>query len=169
MTAITLTVSIATWLTPMPALAEGWLVRYGPDGLGRANAEYRGYSLDGFACAGALMSPADLGKTFWVRYKSGAWHGPCLSVDVAKRTDFYHYVYQLQEIAELTDSTLAALGIVNGARGQVYVGACPPQGERMPQVYAPHLTLDLPPLDRNPLFWPYPVQTYPVACGVNQD
>jgi len=145
----------------MPALAEGWL-----DYLGRANADYRGYSLDGFACAGALMSPSDLGKTFWVRHK-GAWVGPCLSVDVAKRTDFHHYVYELREIAELTDSTLAALGIVNGARGQVYVGACLPRRERMPQVYAPRLTLDEPPLDRNPLFWPYPVQSSPVACGAN--
>lgn len=164
MTTITLTVvSVATWLSPMPSLSEGWLVRYGPDYMGRANADYRDYDLDGFACAGALMSPADLGKAFWVK-DGNDWVGPCLSVDVARRVDFYHYVYELEEIAELTDSALAALGIVNGARGQVFVGACPPDAPAMPQRYAPLVEWDWPPFEPQPIFWPYPVQEWPQVC-----
>lgn len=156
-------VSVATWLTPMPQLAEGWIIRYGPDYLGRANADYHGYTLNGYECAGALMSPGDLGKVFWI--KNGYdWVGPCLSVDVSRRTDFYHYVYVDEEIAELTDSTLAILGITNGARGQVYVGVCPPLKTRMPQRYAPPLVLDYPPLESHPIWKFYPEQQLPESC-----
>lgn len=159
-----LLVSLATWLTPMPKLAEGWLIRYGPNYLGAANAEYRGYTLEGYACAGALMSPADLGKTFWIKVKDSAWIGPCLSVDTARRTDFYRYVYELEEIAELTDATLSALGIVNGARGQVWMGTCPPTVDMMPQRYAPPLVWDAPPYEPHPVWQAYPEQQSLEAC-----
>jgi len=156
-------VSVATWLTAMPALSEGWLIRYGPDYMGRVNADFRGYTLEGYLCAGALMSPGDLGKVFWVKRGDG-WYGPCLSVDVARRTDFYHYVYELEEIGELTDSTLAALGILNGARGQIFVGVCPPISPVMPQRYEPSLEFDYNPDSLTPSMYPYPIQELPQEC-----
>ncbi len=159
---LALIVSIATWLRPMPHLSEGWIVRYGPDYIGRANADFRGYSLEGYECAGALMSPADLGKVFWVR-TDGEWYGPCLSVDVARRIDFYHYVYELEEIVELTDSALSNLGIENGARGLVFVGLCPPTRPVMPQRYAPLLEIDPNTNSHTPSMYPYPKQQRPAA------
>jgi len=164
--ALPVIVSLVTWLSPLPQHAEGKLVRYGPDYLAHANAEYRGYDLTDFGgCGVALMSPADLGKIVWLRIPGGEWIGPCLSVDSARRVDFHRYVYSVREIAEVTDSTIAALGgFEHQAWGEVWVGRCPPTAS-IPALYSPPLVLD--PLRRepHPRFWPYPTPETAGQCG----
>src|SRR3989304_3423043 len=98
-------VSIFSWLGWMRVHAEGATILYGADYLAQANADYHGYTLKGYECGLAGMSPADLGKTVWVRgrpppiaelgktvWNRGRiteWIGPCLAVDVGARKDFY--------------------------------------------------------------------------------
>lgn len=166
-TALTLTVSIATWLWPMPAHASGLLVVYGDQQLVRANAAYRGYTLAPYRdqCGVAVMSPSDLGETVWIRPSAGSeWFGPCLAVDVSRRIDFYRYVYVYGEIAEIPNWLAARWGFEHGAPGEVAVGACPPGTDSVPSVYAPPLAWDEPPTDENPIFWPYPPQQFPAPC-----
>lgn len=129
-------VTLAVWLTPVPAHAQGLLVNYGSVGLSQANAAYHGYSLDGYEFGAALMSPSDLGKVLWVRRPGGEWFGPGLSVDVASRKDFYKYVVLNHEVAEIDIRAVTALGFMRGMWGEVYVGLCPPLGRfSQPQDY----------------------------------
>lgn len=149
----------------MPQHSAGLLVVYGDQHLIAANADYRGYSLAPYrdACGVAVMSPSDLGKIIWVRLPNSVWFGPCLAVDVSRRTDFYRYVYQYGEIAEIPNWLASRWGFAHGAPGEVFVGMCPPLNST-PSVYAPPLALDDPPLDANPIFWPYPRQVLPTQC-----
>ena len=162
-----LIVSVITWLTPLPTHAQGRLVRYGPQWLIEANAEFRSYDLAPYRdrCGLAVMSPADLGKIVWVRLPGEAWYGPCLAVDVAMRKHFYQYVEVYREVAELGDQQRRLLGNWPASTwGEVFVGACPPapsagqpQPYRLAQIQegGPHAS-----------FYPYPPQQRPRRdCG----
>jgi hypothetical protein len=107
-TALTVVITAATWMTPMPQHAEGWLVLYGSEHLAYANAEYRSYNLDNYACGLAVMGPADLGRVVWVR-AGGSWFGPCLAVDTSARKDFYANVFVRHEVAEVDERAARAL------------------------------------------------------------
>jgi hypothetical protein len=67
----------------------------------RATATYNGFSLDGFIDGIALMSPADIGKTAWLRRPGHRWEGPFLVVDCAAQTDMYSVVYYNREVVEV--------------------------------------------------------------------
>jgi hypothetical protein len=122
----------------------------------RYNAEYRGYDITGYSCAGALMSPADLGKIFWLR-TTGHWIGPCLSVDTAARKDFARAVYRDNEIAEIDYQTSHALGFEFGSLGEIWIGACPPVVHSVAHEYRPEFSVDTetPELSYLSSYWPY--------------
>lgn len=157
-------VSVATWLSPMPVHAHGLIVSYGSNRLMHDQFWVRGYTREGYAGGLAAASPSMLGRVAWVR-THGAWVGPLLVVDVMARHDFYRGVYVNGEIAEVSDEVRLRLGIVNGAIGEVYFGLCPPPPDRnyVGIPYTPPLTWDMG-NDRQPLFWPYPAQEWPIAC-----
>lgn len=156
-------VAVSTWMTPMPQHSRGLLVYYGSDELALANAHYRGYTLDGFKdhCGLSVMSPADLGKIVWVRLSKYEWYGPCLGIDVGARQDFYRLIYKNKEVVEISTTLRNRLGFVNGIKGEVWVGKCPPTEEDLPLVYQPPLAFSY---ERNPLFWPVTPQQFPVPC-----
>jgi len=164
---LTTVVAIATWMTPMPKQANGLLVLYGPPSLAQINAEFHGYDLKDYACGLSLMSPADLGKVVWVRKKDGKWFGPCLSIDTARRQDFWDYVYNKHEVAEVDSRAADALGFDHGIKGEVYVGLCPPDHGQAVD-YNPDLAFDE--FTQNDsymhYFWPYPPQQRPCLCAV---
>lgn len=138
-------VSIMTWLTASPAHSEGLLVYYGPQYMAEANAEYRGWTLDPYyeRCGLSVMSPSDIGKVVWVKLLNGEWYGPCLSVDVSARKDFYTNVYVKQEVAEVTDRLRDLLRFEHGSSGwgEIYIGQCPPHPKSTPDLYSPPLTV----------------------------
>jgi len=159
---LVLVVSVQTWMTPVPAHSLGWLVYYGPRYLVEANAEYRGYDLSPYwqACRVAVMSPADLGKMVWFRRHLGQRSvGPCLAVDISKRSEFYLNVIERGIVADVSTE----VGFEKGLRAEMYVGSCPPRISE-PRRYLPKVTLDEPPIGPNPLFWPYPSQKLPQRC-----
>lgn len=166
---ITQVITIARWLTPVPEHASGRLVVYGNQPLIEANAHFRGYDLAPYRerCGVSALSPADLGKIYWLRpADSAVWYGPCLAVDVSKRTDFYGYVTELEEVAEIPRWLAERWGAEFSLRGEVFVGACPPGPESQPLPYT------LPPLELthrypHPSFYPYPAQQRPTPCGPN--
>lgn len=162
--ALTLAVTLATWSQPQPDLADGYIGLYGSWPLVRANAEYRGYDLDGYRCGGSLMSPASLGKTFWIRLYDGSWWGPCLSVDCSARKDFFANTVVRSEVAEVDDGSMRVLGARWRQWGTVYVGPCPPVADRdmrgmefRPSIefdrIDPHATLSY-----ASAWWPFPQQ-----------
>lgn len=159
-------VCVATWMTPAPRHTYGRLVRYGPQSLIEANAEYRGYDLSPYPhrCGVAAISPANLGQIVWLRLPSGEWQGPCLAVDVAARSDFARIVYHVQEIAEVPDRLAELFGFENGAWGEAAFSACPPSEPSMPKQYQPRLQTDDDHSESSPLFWPYPEQQLPQEC-----
>lgn len=163
---ITYVITIALWLTPVPAHAEGRLVVYGNQNLIEANAQFRGYDLAPYRerCGVSALSPADLGKIYWLRPSSDSpWYGPCLAVDVAKRTDFYTYVTELKEVAEIPRWLATRWGAEFSLRGEVAVSLCPPQyhSQARPYVLPP---LELTNLHPHPSFYPYPPQQLPEPC-----
>lgn len=168
----------------MPQWAQGNIGWYNDWGLVRANAEYHGYELDGYKCGGALMSPSDLGRIFWIRATGGKWLGPCLAVDCSARKDFYANVFVRDEIAEVDTGAMQWLGQKWIASGEFFVGACPP-GQRVGKWikeqtklqklwggamdYRPELEFDAidPTGDRFSYasrFWPFPPQARPQQC-----
>lgn len=165
---IALLVALSVWLTPAPTHARGLLVYYGNDHLAYANADYRGYSLREMrdACGLSLMSPADLGKIVWVRLNDGSWYGPCSSVDVSARVDFYANVYIRHEIAEVTSTLRDKLQFIYGssATGEIYIGLCPPNIESKTRAYA----YEPQPLkfsgENNP-YMQWPRQDVPIDCN----
>lgn len=164
---ITYVVAVSVWMTPMPQHSRGWLVLYGNERLSLANAEYRGYDIEGYACGLAVMSPADLGKTVWVRRPGARWFGPCLAVDTSGRKDFFANVYYRGEIAEVDIRAAKALGFKYGVRGEAYVGSCPPRrGTSVPEYYEPEVHIDHHTQNLSYLsaYWPYPKQQKLVDC-----
>jgi hypothetical protein len=140
--ALTIAVTLAAWSAPQPQHTAGYVGWYGDWHVVQANADFRGYTLDGYACGGSLMSPSDLGKTFWVRLPSGDWRGPCLSVDCSQRLHFAANVLGRHEVAEVDTSTMAALGQPYRAWTDVWIGTCPAGMYSVPQLYRPPVEYD---------------------------
>ena len=136
-------VILAVWLFAMPRHAFGLIGNYGSVRTTEANALYRSYSMEGFECGGALMSPSDIGKVFWLRRPGGKWFGPCLSVDVASRKDFYTYVTLQGKILEVDERGMKFLDAEHGTQGEVYVGVCPPPATSVAREYSlPYVKFD---------------------------
>lgn len=135
-----LIVALSVWMTPAPIHSRGLLVMYGPDSLANSNAIYRNYSLEDMRdhCGLSLMSPSDLGRIVWIRLNDNSWYGPCLSVDVSARHDFYDNVYIRHEIAEVTTTLRDKLKFIYGSSqvGEIYIGLCPPDVESKTRAYA---------------------------------
>jgi hypothetical protein len=156
-----LLISISTWLTPSPVHAKGLLVNYGNQQIVEANALYRGYDLSFYPnrCGGSAISPADLGKVFYVKLPNGEWYGACLFVDVGARVDFANQI-SIGEVAELPDWMLAKFDKYFSAEGEIYIGSCPNKYS-IPQYYKPVITYSNEP---HP-YIPYPKQQRPPICG----
>lgn len=161
-------ITLAAWMTPLPQHASGKLVYYGPQYLVEANAEYRGYDLAPYweRCGVAVMSPADLGKTLWVRSNDSEWIGPCLAVDVAARGHFARAVWYVEEIVEVPKTIRDKIGFKSGVPGYVWMGACPPPLDLIQpsEPYAPPLDIDIYTPGVHYDMWPYPEQELPGEC-----
>jgi len=99
----------ATWFRSAPLYSVARATYYAP-GVMEATAAYMGYSLEGFVDGIALMSPADLGKTAWLRH-DGEWEGPFLVVDYAAQTDMYSAVMFNREVVEVGFRTAERWGM----------------------------------------------------------
>lgn len=166
MTDLTLAlITVATWLTPLPTHAQGWLVNYGSQNVVEAVAAYRGYDLAPYPerCGVSAMSPADLGQLAWLRLPDGEWYGPCLVMDVAAREHFEQYVRN-GEVLEIPRWLAERLGFTHGALGESFIGACPPVPESAPEWYLPTWRYDPRPTI-TPSMYPYPAPQLPVDCG----
>ena len=168
---ITLAVTLASWSEPQPQWSQGNVGLYGSWRLVQANAEYRGYDLDGYRCGGSLMSPSSLGKTFWVRLPSSEWYGPCLSVDCSARIDYYNNTVSRREVAEVDRGTMEALGAPWKKWTDVYLGTCPPMPYRelRGEMFWPSIQFDV--FDPGARFsyassfWPFPKQETSHDCN----
>ena len=103
-------VSNESWFIEQPVYSFGLAVFYAP-GLMRATADWYGYSLKGFIDGVALMSPADLGKTVWMRRPGFEWEGPYLVVDCAAQTDMYSVIFYNREVIEVGFQTALEWGM----------------------------------------------------------
>ncbi len=110
--------SLQSWFLPAPVWARGNAVFYN-QGAMRATAEFRGLSLKGYLDGVALMSPADIGLTVWLRRPGYAWEGPFKVVDSAARGDIYPIIKSRREIVEVGWETAVRWGMVSPT-GQVY-------------------------------------------------
>lgn len=125
-------------MTPMPRYAYGAAVWYAP-GVMEANCQYRadlagvtydewmGEAIDGVA----LMSPADLGKTVWVRRPGLPWEGPFRSCDAGMQGQVWEMVTVRGEVIELGWDTASRWGMGPFDGGwktpvEVYVGPVKP-------------------------------------------
>lgn len=104
-------ITIETWFTATPRYAKGNAVFYSPNVM-EGTARWRGLSLDGYQDGVALMSPADIGATVWIRLPDGGWDGPFLVVDTAARHDMYPVVTHRNEIVEVGWTTAVRWGMV---------------------------------------------------------
>lgn len=159
-TVLPVLIAAAVWFTPSPRHAQGLIVNYGNQHMVEVNAQYRGYTLDPYRdrCGGSAISRADIGKMFWLRLPSGAWYGGCLFIDVGARHDFPDQINR-DEIAELPDWMMAMLDKFYSARGEIYIGKCPPRGGQA-QVYKPDLVYRNDPAP----YVPFPPQELPIQC-----
>lgn len=110
------------------------------------------------------MSPSDIGRVVWVRLPSGEWYGPCLSVDVGARRDFYQLVYVNREVAEVSKRLRDLLRFEHGSSGwhEIFIGQCPPDAHGLtPERYAPALSYSTD--ARNPNL-KLPAQELPADC-----
>jgi hypothetical protein len=119
-------ISIHSWYTPAPPYAYGSAVWYDPY-LMEATARYRHLDLTNFVDGVALMSPADIGRTVWLRRPGHDWEGPFLVADSARRTDIWPVIAHRGEIVEVGFRTAVAWGMVDateladGNPGRPYV------------------------------------------------
>jgi hypothetical protein len=106
-----------TWYLDAPQHAYGSAVFYAP-GIMASTAEWRGISLESFLGGVALMSPADIGKTIWMKLPGGEWEGPYIVVDCARRGDMFPAIYYQHEIVEVDFDTAVRWGIAEyGGKG----------------------------------------------------
>ncbi len=106
-------ISSDTWWMPAPKHSYGKAVWYAPY-LMEATAKWRGMSLEGFAGGVAMMSPADIGQTVWIkRDGQKGWDGPFLVVDVSSRHHMYVTVEKIGEVIEVDYQTAVAWGMVD--------------------------------------------------------
>jgi hypothetical protein len=155
----------------MQGHVEGWFLTYGGNQALYANANYRGYSVEGEGyrrdCMVAAMSPSNLGQIVWLRPSlRDEWFGPCLVVDTVSRVDWYHSVVNIQDIAEIPRWLMNEWGThKQGIYGEAYFGVCPPRwNDTVPQRYLPPIIID----HYRPVVqysgWPYPAQQFPIDC-----
>lgn len=104
-------ITIDTWYTPTPQYSRGGAVFYGPNVM-EGTARWRGLPLDGYLDGVAMMSPADIGATVWLRRPDQAWEGPYLVVDTAARQDMYPVITHRKEVVEVGFRTAARWGMV---------------------------------------------------------
>lgn len=102
-----------SWFTPAPQHSIGNAVYYAP-GVMEATAEVRELDLEEFLDGVALMSPADIGKTVWIKHPEYGWEGPFLSVDCAQQNDMYNVVIYRGEVIEVGFVTARKWGMVVG-------------------------------------------------------
>jgi hypothetical protein len=100
-------ISLAAWWTPAPTYSTGSATWYAP-GVMRANCAYRGYDMTGYLDGVAMMSPADLGKTVWLRPPGQAWQGPFRVCDCGMRSQVYEMVTTRHEVVEVGWDTASA-------------------------------------------------------------
>lgn len=103
-----LLISVASWLTPAPIYSYGGAVWYAP-GVMEANCDYRGYPMEGFVDGVAMMSPADLGKTVWIRHDG--WEGPFIVCDCGTRGQVWEMVTVRGEVIEVGWKTAQRWGM----------------------------------------------------------
>ena len=108
--------SIESWYTPAPEWFYGKALFYGPGAM-EATAQWRGMDLTGFVDGVALMSPADIGLTVWLKRPGHDWEGPFLVVDAAARGDIYPIVVHWNDAVEVGYKTAVSWGMVEN--GQV--------------------------------------------------
>lgn len=152
-----LLLSLTTWMTPSPVHAKGLIVNYGNQHTVEVNAQYHGYDLSPYKmrCAGSAISPADLGKTFYVKLPNGDWYGACLFIDVGARHDFETQI-SIDEIAELPDWMMSMFGVYHSVYSEVYIGSCPTWSSTS-QRFKPLITYSR---EAHP-YIPYPKQQLP--------
>lgn len=139
-------ISVGTWFTPAPLAIQGRAVYYAP-GIMEATARVRGMSLSGYVDGVSLMSPADIGRTVWIK-RTGGWEGPFLVVDCARRNDMYGVVVGRREVVEVGFQTAEKWGMAHGTGGAgytayrwstdevtVYIGDKPPTIPVNPIIY----------------------------------
>jgi len=99
--------ALPPWNEPTAAEAVDGLATFYANDIMEQVAAYRGY--DGPLEPVALMRAGDLGRTVWVRV-DGAWHGPMVAVDCARRD---HYEARVAEgkVAEFSWSFWRRLGL----------------------------------------------------------
>jgi hypothetical protein len=104
-------VAVSIWMTPAPVYSTGSAVWYAP-GIMEAQFVYRGWDRSAYVDGVALMSPADLGKTVWLRRPGHVdWEGPFLSVDCAMRGDMAGIILDRHEVVEVGWRTAARWGL----------------------------------------------------------
>lgn len=108
-------VTIKTWYTPQPPYAVGGAVWYDPY-LMEGTARYRGLDLEGYLDGVALMSPADTGRTVWLKRPGFYWEGPYLVVDNSRRSDIWPIINRRNEIVEVGFQTAVRWGMVSAWR-----------------------------------------------------
>lgn len=164
---ISCVLSLALWAQPQPTYSAGMIFGYGSEQTALANANYRGYTLDGYAGGGASISPAMLGRIMWARVEGGEWIGPLLVVDAVAQADAAASIFDRHEIAELPRGIMAQLGTDTGTWGFIFFGSCPPPADSLhypASRYAPVLTPYQEPYTGPRSFAPYPAQQTPTDC-----
>ncbi len=163
--------AIASWAAPEPIYSSGLGVVYGGQQLVEANASFHSYDLSPYPdrCGGAAISPAMLGRIYWVRTEHGGWAvGPCLAVDVVARADAYGSIFLRKEVIEVSRDSAEKLDFEYGGPVLVWWGLCPPPPDSLfpvPQAYAPPLRWEE---EGSPgrSFYPYPPQQLPIDCNL---
>jgi hypothetical protein len=133
-------VSLRTWFTPAPTHSVGAVVFYAPNVM-EAQARYRGVNMEGFLDGIAMMSPADIGRTVWLKRPGHDWEGPYVVLDCAQRDDFYPIIMHRGEVAEVGFATAVRWGMVRYTSSgwktvdwslqgvEVWKGDAPPRAE----------------------------------------
>ena len=109
-------ISFESWFTPAPYFSYGNAVFYAPNVM-EGTARHRGFSLDGYLDGVAMLSPADIGRTVWLRRPGHEWEGPYLVVDCARRGDMYGTIVHRDEVVEVGFRTALRWGMVRETAG----------------------------------------------------
>ncbi len=119
-------VTMESHMAPIWGVFSGRVVSYAPEVM-EATAEVRGLSMEGYVDAISLMSCGNMGDSAWILNPGGAWEGPFIVADCARRGDLYPIVVFRQEVAEVSWATAQRWGgkIWDGLT--VSVGASPYQ------------------------------------------
>ena len=136
-------VTIDTWFSPAPRYSYGNATWYDVEVM-EATANWRRLSLDEYLDGVALMSPADIGKTVWLRKLHSRWEGPYLSVDASSRGDMWKNVMVGREVVEIGFRTAVRWNLVTSEgeilewqieNVEVYIGDNKPSRVRNPISY----------------------------------